>query len=83
MSTLERINLHVRQLPRPLQVEVLNFVEFLASKIAGGDSRQPDLLWSQFSISQAMRGLEEEDGPVYDKSDLKEMAVTHQIMHEL
>lgn len=72
MSTIEKINLHVRQLPRPLQVEVLNFVEFLASKLSGGESRQTDVLWSQFSISQAMRDLEEEAGPVYDESDMKE-----------
>ncbi len=29
-------------------------------------------LWSQFSIAQAMRGMENEDRPVYTRDDLKE-----------
>jgi hypothetical protein len=72
MSTVEKINVHVQQLPQFFQIEVLNFVEFLASKVTEKDSRQAEELWSQFSIAQAMRGLEDEDVPVYDKSDLKE-----------
>lgn len=72
MSTVEKINVHVQQLPQLFQIEVLNFVEFLASKVADKDSRQADELWSKFSIAQAMRGLEDEDAPVYSKADLKE-----------
>lgn len=72
MSTVEKINFHVQQLPQPLQIEVLNFIEFLASKLSPENSRQAELSWSQFSIAQAMRGMEDEDAPVYDQSDLKE-----------
>ena len=72
MSTVEKINVHVQQLPQLFQIEVLNFVEFLASKLTDKDSRQAEKLWSQFSIAQAMRGLEDEAAPAYNKSDLKE-----------
>ncbi len=72
MSTIEKINVHVQQLPQLFQIEVLNFVEFLASKVTDKDSRQAEQLWSQFSIAQAMRGLEDEDAPGYSKADLKE-----------
>jgi len=72
MSTVEKINVHVQQLPESFQIEVLNFVEFLTSKLNDKDSRQAEVLWSQFSIAQAMRGLEDENVPAYDESDLKE-----------
>lgn len=72
MSTVEKINVYAQQLLQLLQIEVLNFVEFLASKLRDNDSRHADVFWSQFSIAQAMRGLEDEDVPVYTKSDLKE-----------
>lgn len=72
MSTVEKINVHVQQLPQLFQIQVLNFVEFLASKLTDNDSRQSDVLWSQFSIAQAMRSIEDEDVPIYTRSDLKE-----------
>ena len=72
MSTVERINLHVQKFPQPFQIEVLNFVEFLASKIGVDDSRKIEQQWSKFSIAQAMRGLEDEACPDYGKTDLRE-----------
>lgn len=57
MSTVEKINAHVQQLPQLFQIQVLNFVEFLAPKLTDNDSRHADVLWSQFSIAQAMRGI--------------------------
>jgi len=70
MSTLERIDLQVRKLPEPFLYEVLHFVEFLMTKPLPENSRQEDLVWSRFSLTEAMRGLENE--PAYDESDLKE-----------
>lgn len=32
MSTAERINLHVQQLPQSLQIEAIHFVGFLTAK---------------------------------------------------
>ncbi|NUO79634.1 DUF2281 domain-containing protein [candidate division KSB1 bacterium] len=72
MSVTERINLHVQQLPQPLQIEVLHFVEFLAAKLQAQAAREDELLWSQFSLAQALRGMEDEDGPVYDDVDFKQ-----------
>jgi HTH-type transcriptional regulator/antitoxin HigA len=40
------------------------------------DKREEELLWSQFSLAQAMRGMEDEDGPVYSRDDLKEEWLT-------
>jgi hypothetical protein len=72
MTTVEKINQQVLKLPEPLQKEILNFVEFLRFKHANGNLRQDDALWSQFSLAEAMRGMENEDFPRYDESDLKE-----------
>lgn len=72
MDTVEKIKLHIQKFPEPLQMEVLDFVEFLAARLSAEDSRQIDLQWSQFSLAQAMRGLEDEATPTYSKSDLKE-----------
>lgn len=72
MTTVEKINRHVQQLPEPFQKEVLDFVQFMLSKLMAESSRHADLQWSQFSITEAMRGLENEDFPTYDESDLQE-----------
>jgi len=71
MSTVERITQHVQKLPEPFLNEVLHFVEFLMTKAIPENLREEDLQWSRFSLSEAMRGLEEES-PIYDESDLKE-----------
>ena len=72
MSTIEKINQHVQKLPKPFLNEVLHFVEFLMTKPVPRNSRQEELEWSRFSLSEAMCCLENEDGPTYDESDLKE-----------
>jgi hypothetical protein len=71
MSTVERINQRVQKLPEPFLDEVLRFVEFLMTKAASESSRKEDLQWNRFSLSEAMRGLEDEES-TYDESDLKE-----------
>lgn len=72
MSTVERIVQHVQKLPEPFLNEVLHFVEFLMTKPVPENSHREDGEWSRFSLSAAMRDLENEDEPKYDKSDLKE-----------
>ncbi len=44
----------------------------LDEREAASQKREDDLLWSQFSLAQALRGMENEDGPVYTRTDLKE-----------
>ena len=68
MTITEAILRRVEALPDSAKAEVLNFVEFLESKRA---PRQEGLDWSGFSLSSAMRGMEEEDSP-YTLDDLKE-----------
>ena len=69
MSLAEEIHQHVKELPEPLQAEVLDFVEFIESKAER--NREAKREWSEFSLSSAMRGMEEEASP-YTLKDLKE-----------
>jgi hypothetical protein len=59
----EKIIEQIRQLPESKKAEVLDFVEFLKSKT-------DDKNWSEFSLSSAMRGMEDEVSP-YSLKDLK------------
>ena len=68
MTTAERIHEQVQRLSEPLQVEALNFIEFLMQRQG---VRKEDLDWSHLSLTTAMRDIEEEDA-IYDESDLKE-----------
>ena len=67
MIVTEQINGKLQQLPLTLQGEVLDFVEFLLHKNGDGENE-----WSEFSLSNAMRGLEDDDIPEYTEADLKE-----------
>lgn len=71
MLLSEKIQLHVRELPEPLQAEVLDFVEYLLTKVAREAPGQEDADWARQSLELAMRGMETEDSPVYTASDLK------------
>ncbi len=72
MSVSERILKHIQDLPEPFQAEVLNFVEYLESKIIKGKTIEgEETVWSELSLISAMRGMEEEYSP-YSLSDLKE-----------
>jgi hypothetical protein len=65
MRTSDKIYQEVKKLPEPLQLEVLHFVQYLATKA--------DLSFSNFSLSSAMRGMEDEHIPTYSTDDLKEV----------
>jgi hypothetical protein len=71
MTVAERILQHVRSLPEPLQAEVLDFVEYLHSKVRRARAAPDEEAWSALSLSQAMRGMESEPSP-YSLDDLKE-----------
>lgn len=71
MNLSERIQKHVQSLPASFQAEVLDFVEYLAGKAEREAARQEDKNWTTLSLSFAMRGMEDEDTPLYDPSDLK------------
>lgn len=72
MSLSEKILKHIQELPEPFQAEVLDFVEYLESKIKKGKNlEREEMDWSELSLSFAMRGMEEDYSP-YSLNDLKE-----------
>ena len=71
MAVAERIKVYVQQLPETLQAEVLDFVEYLMSKQERNTARQEEMAWADLSLALAMRGMEDEDRPVYTTADLK------------
>jgi hypothetical protein len=64
----EEIIERVRALPENVQVEVLDFVQYLESKATEREERKA---WTDFSLSHAMRGLESEASP-YSYEDVKD-----------
>ena len=68
MTVAEKIMKHIRRLPEPIQVEVLDFIENLENKADAEDRAT----WSNFSLSQALRDMESET-PSYSEKDLKEI----------
>jgi len=66
MKTSDAINKKLSVLPEPLQREVLDFVEYLASK-----QERENADWSAFSLACALRGLEDEPWPEYGEKDIK------------
>ena len=72
MSLPEKILKHIQEMPESFQAEILDFVEYLESKIKKGnkiDREGTD--WSELSLSFAMRDMEDEYSP-YSLNDLKE-----------
>jgi hypothetical protein len=75
MNNVEKISQQTQRLPDEYQTEVLDFVEFLLSKSITKiekSSRQEEQEWMNFSLSQAMQGIDDEDIPGYTESDLIE-----------
>ena len=70
MGISERIQQYVERLPAPLQIEALDFVEYLLAK-AERDAGQEEKDWLELSLNLAMRGMEDEETPLYTMSDLK------------
>lgn len=71
MTVAEKIVQHIKSLPESVQAEVLSFVEYLETKSGRIPRVSEDTAWSEFSLSQAMHGLESEPD-LYSRSDLKE-----------
>ena len=69
MTITEQIIKHVKTLPEAVQVEVLDFVGYLQSKREKMNNESVE--WSEFSLSQAMQGIESEPSP-YSFDDIQE-----------
>ncbi len=68
MVVSEVVNSKMQSLPVAAQTEVLHFVEFLSQKYEQQETE--DKQWAEFSLDQAMKGLEDE--PPYNEEDLQE-----------
>ncbi|MDP3030146.1 MAG: DUF2281 domain-containing protein [Deltaproteobacteria bacterium] len=68
MSLTEKIIENVKALPESKQMEILDFVEYLRAKTEKEERKE----WTDFSLTSAMRGMEEEKSP-YSMDDLKEI----------
>ncbi len=64
MSLEDKIIKEIQDLPESKKAEVLDFVEYLKTKAGDRD-------WSIFSLSSALRGMEDDDSP-YSLGDLQE-----------
>jgi len=72
MTVSDKIYEEVKKLPELLQGEVLDFVQYLASKMERERSSESELTAASLSLSLAMRGMEDEDTPSYSTQDLRE-----------
>jgi len=68
MSLAEKIIQTVKLLPESKQTEILDFVECLRSRTEKEEEKE----WTDFSLSSAMRGIENEKAH-YSMNDLKEI----------
>jgi len=69
MTITEEIQKKVAALPEEFQRQVLDYLEFLSSKIS--DKKEHDE-WSKFSVESALRNLEDEETSIYEKVSFKE-----------
>jgi hypothetical protein len=66
MTVADKIVHHTHHLPESIQVEILDFVEYLEVRTKARDQAN----WTVFSLSHAMRDMDSEDFQ-YWKNDLK------------
>jgi hypothetical protein len=71
MTLTDKIHASVQKLPTTYQAEVLDFVEYLLAKTTRDAREQEESLWSDLSLTLAMRGMEDEDTSQYTEADLK------------
>ena len=71
MMIAEKIQQNLQRLPPSSQAEVLDFVEYLLSKAERTIPRHESEVWSNLSLTLAMRGMENEETPPYTTADLK------------
>lgn len=74
MLLIEKLESDLQKLPIDLQQEVMDFVEFLLTKVEQNAARQEEVEWSRAGLAYMMQRLDEEEGedaPVYTLNDLK------------
>ena len=71
MIVADRIHEILQKLPTPLQVEVLDYVEYLMSRWERQEDNSSSLSDAELSLALAMRGMEDEEGLAYSMESLK------------
>jgi hypothetical protein len=66
MTLDEKIYEYIQKLPRSFQEELLDFVEYLVMKAEQQEKQD----WTSFSLSSAMRGMEDE-ATLYSPADIR------------
>jgi hypothetical protein len=69
MLVSEKIQKYAKKLPERMQVEALDFIEYLLSK--SKQEADDDADWTDLSLHMMMRGMEDEPTPEYTRADLK------------
>ena len=75
MLSIEKLQSDVQKLPVDLQQEVMDFVEFLLSRIEYNAARQEEVEWSRAGLTYMLQRVDDkkdEDAPVYTLNDLKQ-----------
>lgn len=71
MPSTEKIVHELETLPAMLKEEALDFIGYLKMKEAKGSREIRE--WNRFSLESALRGMEDDEFPAYQESDLKEV----------
>ena len=71
MPISERIQERIARLPDSFQTEVMDFVDYLTTKSERETDQRDRRIWSELSLSCALRGMEDEATPEYGTADLK------------
>jgi hypothetical protein len=66
MALEDQIQQYVQELPRSLQEELLDFIQYLLMKAEQQEKQE----WSVLSLSSALRDMEDEES-LYTLADLK------------
>ena len=69
MLVSEKIQKYAERLPERMQIEALDFVEYLLSRWK--QETEDDADWTDLSLQMMMRGMEDEPVPEYTRADLK------------
>ncbi len=68
----EQIVKGIQSFPYQMQVEVLDFIGYLKSKVATEQERREDMEWSYLSLTNAVKDIDDEKEEGYTEADLKE-----------
>lgn len=74
MLLIEKLQSDIQKLPTDLQQEVVDFVEFLLTKVERTPARHEEVEWSHAGLEYMLRRMdakEGDDAPVYTLSDVK------------